>query len=461
MLSACPRSIEERLEEVEQRSCGVLKTELTMADKAQASAAPIRVLHVLDHSWPVLSGYSVRSQGLIQGQRHIRFDPQVLTGPLHQLDDHAAQSAFIEGVLYRRTPLPEGLARRALERQWPIIREAAVVRLLRRQILETLARDRVHLVHAHSPALCGLAALQAARVAQLPFVYEIRAFWEDAAVDQAKTRQHGIRYTATRRLETYVARHADAVVGIARHILRDLEARGLDAQKLFYVPNGVDVDRHYPVPVDRQLREQLGLANAVVLGFVGSLYRYEGISWLVPAFAELRKQGFNCKLLILGDGEDMPSLKAATEKHRITAHVLAVGRVAHEQVARYYSAMDILVYPRLRNRLTELVTPLKPLEAMAQGKPVLASRVGGIQELVEDGTTALLFDPGNVEDFCRQARRLLEQPALCKELAQQGREMVLRKMDWKVLAGSYAGVYDYAFLSAGQRNRSRHNLTQA
>lgn len=439
----------------------MLKTKATGAGIAPGRAAPLRVLHVLDHSWPVLSGYSVRSRGLIQGQRHLQFEPQVLTGPLHQLDDRGAESGFIESVLYRRTPLPQGLARRALERQWPIIREAAVVRLLRRQILDTVARDRVQLVHAHSPALCGLAALQAARVAQLPFVYEIRAFWEDAAVDQAKTRQHGLRYTATRGLETYVARHADAVVGIARHILHDLQARGLDPQKLFYVPNGVDVDRHYPQPVDRQLKEVLGVGNAVVLGFVGSLYRYEGISWLVPAFAELRKQGFNCKLLVLGDGEDMPSLRAAIEKHGVTEHVLAVGRVAHEQVARYYSAMDILVYPRRSNRLTELVTPLKPLEAMAQGKPVLASRVGGIQELVEDGTTALLFDPESVEDFCRQARRLLEQPAFCKELAQQGREMVLRKRDWKVLAGCYAGIYDYALLSAGQRNRSRHNLTPA
>jgi glycogen synthase len=402
------------------------------------------VLHVLDHSWPVLSGYSVRSRSLLRAQLQVGLQPQALTGPLHQMDDPRASDIVVDDLLYVRTPLEGPLSRKVITGHWPLLREAAVVRLLEKQIMDVVVRGSFDIIHAHSPVLCGLAAWQVAKKTRTPFVYEIRAFWEDAAVDQKKTQQQALRYRATRALEGYVACRADAVVGIAQHILQDLSSRGVAPQKLFHVSNGVDGDHFIPMARDQKLGEELGLEKEPVLGFVGSLYRYEGVAWLIRALSELRKRGTACKLMILGDGEDVPAIQAAIRDCAAQNYVLFMGRVPHEEVRRYYSVMDIMVYPRLSNRLTELVTPLKPLEAMALGKPVLASAVGGIRELMEHGQTALLFRPEDMDEFCTQARALIDHATLRDELGFRARQTVLREKDWKVLARKYAAVYEFA-----------------
>ena len=420
---------------------------LTESEKPKISDQALRILHVLDHSQPLLSGYSVRSHSLIVAQKRIGFDPEVLTGPLHQLEDSAVSGAVIDGIEYRRTPLRGKFAERILKRRIPLLRERTVVQLLRDQILAALEEHSFDIVHAHSPALCGLAALQASTARKIPFVYEIRAFWEDAAVDQKKTSPGSPRYQISRRLEGYVVRRADAVVGIARHILDDLRSRGIATEKLFHVPNGVDAERFVALPRDTKLASELGLSSDPVIGFIGSLYRYEGIAWLVRAAAELRRRNVALQLLIVGQGEEMPEIQAAIREVGAQDYVRAVGQVPHDQVRNYYSLMDVMVYPRRRIRLTELTTPLKPLEAMAQGKPVLASDVGGIRELVEPEIPCMLFQPDNVDDFCNQAIQLLSSEALRRQVGERGRQMVLREKDWKVIAQKYRAVYDFAAIS--------------
>jgi PEP-CTERM/exosortase A-associated glycosyltransferase len=408
------------------------------------------VLHVLDHSWPVLSGYSVRSRDLVTGQYRLGQPIMVVTGPLQQLDDSSAAEVAVDGVSYYRTPVTGAIARAALHRRWPLLREWQVVRLLRNRVLQVIDTYGVNTICAHSPALCGLAALQAARRRGLPFIYEIRAFWEDAAVDQERTRTTSLRYRLTRGLETYVARHADAVSGIAQHILDDLGSRGIPAQKLFHVPNGVDAKRFTAVPRDEELAAELGLSDGPVFGFFGSLYRYEGISWLIRAVAELRSRGNRLSLLILGRGEEQAAIRAAVSSCNLTDCVRFIDHVPHDQIKRYYSVVDIMVFPRLSVRLTELVTPLKPLEAMSLKKAVLASSVGGHRELIGHEVTGLLFRPEDVSDFCRQAERLITSPALREQLGERGREMILHDKDWKVLARKYQSIYE--FVASNRRN---------
>jgi glycogen synthase len=422
-------------------------TETQLAGMEFACGRQYRVLHVLDHSWPVLSGYSVRSRSLLKAQLQNGLKPHALTGPLHQLDDAQAADITVDGLPYERTPLSGALRRPALAGGWPLLRELAVVSLLRNRIFRLIDSKSFDIVHAHSPALCGLAAWQAANSRGIPFVYEIRAFWEDAAVDQKKTRQQALRYRATRRLESYVVERADAVVGIAGHILEDLKARGVASEKLFHISNGVDAEWFDPLPRDTALANKLGLGKEPVLGFIGSLYHYEGISWLVGAVAELRRRGVACRLMVLGDGEDTAAIQAAIRKHAAEDYISPMGRVAQDQVPRYYSLMDVMVYPRRSTRLTELVTPLKPLEAMAQGKPVLASAVGGIRELVQHEETGLLFKPESVDDFCQQATRLLEQKSLREQIAHRARQKALGEKEWKAVARGYEAVYEFATLA--------------
>ena len=411
------------------------------------------VLHVLDHSWPVLSGYSIRSRNLIAAQHRLGQPIVVITGPLHQIDDPAASDTVVDGVDYLRTPIAGALASPALRRRWPVLREWATVQCLRDRILRLIDRQPVSIVYAHSPALCGLAGLQAARRRGLPFVYEVRAFWEDAAVDQSRTQTSSLRYQLTRALEGYVARKADAVAVIAQPMLAEFRERGVPAEKLFHVPNGVDADRLTPLARDQQLAKELGLDGTPVFGFFGSLYRYEGVAWLIRAAAELYSRGHRFQLLIIGSGEEEEVIRNAIREYSAEGYTRIIDRVPHDEITRYYSVVDVMVFPRLSVRLTEMVTPLKPLEAMSLKKAVLASDVGGHRELVEHDNTGLLFRSEDVADFCLQAERLISGPRLRQQLGERGREMILRDKDWKLLARRYLAIYEFVSQRRGSAGK--------
>jgi PEP-CTERM/exosortase A-associated glycosyltransferase len=418
------------------------------------AAGKYRVLHVVDESLPLVSGYAVRTSGIVQAQLALGNSPMVLTGPAHQIREEGATDTVIGGVAYLRTPLPPGISQRALRGRWPLARELAIVRLLRGRIEQALDSGRFDIVHAHSPVLCGLAALQAAESRNLPLVYEIRAFWEDAAVDQSKTTMRSPRYYVSRQLENFVVNRADAVVGIAESILAELRSRGVDSQKLFHMPNGVDTDSFQPMPKDAELAAKVGVGGVPVLGFIGSLFYFEGISWLVRAAVELHRRGLRFKLLIIGHGEDAEAVTREIAAAGAQDYILFPGKVPHQEVKKYYSIIDVMVYPRRSIRLTELVTPLKPLEAMALRRAVLGSSVGGIRELVDNERTGLLFAPENVDDFCRQATRLISDCALRSTLAYQGRDMVLQEKQWNRIAARYHKIYDCAWRVKDRRAAS-------
>src|SRR5262249_25749522 len=271
------------------------------------SPFPRSVLPILDHSFPVLSGYAVRSRNLISAQRGLGESIQVLTSPLHQTDDPSATELELDGVQYCRTPIHGRFAAAAIGRRFPLLREFEVVKLLRERVTEMSRALRPSVIYAHSPSLCGLAGLQAARKLRLPFVYEIRAFWEDAA--PAGTKRW--RLALTHKLETYVARNADAVSAIALPMLEDLKARGIPDNKLFHVPNGVDTNRFQPVVRDESLACELGLKERPVFGFFGSLYGYEGVSWMIRAVSQLRPRGHRFGVLIIGKGDDESEIRRA------------------------------------------------------------------------------------------------------------------------------------------------------
>ena len=395
-----------------------------------------RILHVLDHSVPLHSGYAFRTLSILREQRRLGWETVHLTSTKHY--GAKAPEEVVEGLRFYRT-LPAGGAFARL----PVLNQYAVIAETRRRLETVIGRERPNLLHAHSPALNGVAALQASRRSGLPVLYEMRASWEDAAVDHGTTSEGSVRYRLSRALETWVLRRADAVTTICEGLRQDILVRGIPAEKVTVIPNAVDVGR-FPVigEASSELRRSLGLEGAFVLGFLGSFYGYEGLDICVEAMPLILRDLPNAKLLLVGGGREESRLREQVERLGLAPHVLLVGRVPHDEVNRYYALVDLLVYPRRSIRLTETVTPLKPLEAMAQGKLLVASNVGGHRELIRDGETGFLFEPGSREALARAVNRAVSERARWDEFRRSGRRFVETERSWSASVERYGSVYD-------------------
>ena len=390
----------------------------------------MKVLHVLDHSLPLASGYVYRTESILRFQRALGLEPIVLTSP--KQGDVRVEREEIGPQTYFRT--------RPVRMRVPFLREIALMGRLARRIIQVGRAEGVRLIHAHSPLLNGLPALLASRVLGVPVVYEARAFWEDAAVDHGTFREGSIRYRISRALETVVFRRADVSVTISQGMRRELLARGIRASKVVVIPNGVDATWFAPRP-RAPLGKQLGLGGGPVLGFVGSFYHYEGLAFLLDAAPEILARIPGARILLVGGGREESILRKRAQ--RLGEGVIFTGRVPHDQVRDYYSMIDLIVCPRLRLRLTELVTPLKPLEAMGMARAVLASDVGGHSELIRHGDTGLLFKAESLESFVREAVAASMDVTLRQDLGTRAREYVLRERTWEAITAAYVPLYQH------------------
>lgn len=397
----------------------------------------MRVLHVLDHSIPLQSGYTFRTRAILNEQRALGWQTTQVTGPKHNPGDAIAPVEQIDGLEFYRCQGTQGLLGKL-----PVIGQWSVISVLTRRLLEVASKERPDVIHAHSPALNGVAAIRAGRALGLPVVYEVRGFWEDAAVSHGTSREGGLRYRLTRAMETWVLRRADEVTCICEGIRQDLIARGIDPAKITIVPNAVDASRFQPVGErDRAIEQRLQLGGKKVIAFIGSFYAYEGLDLLVAAMPRLLAARPDIRLLLVGGGQVTEEIKQQVAQLGLQDAVIMTGRVPNEEVESYYSVTDLLVYPRKSMRLTDLVTPLKPLEAMAQKSLFLASDVGGHKELVRDGVTGTLFKADDLDDLVKTLLDLLEQEHRWPAMREAGRDFVENERNWINSVANLKPVY--------------------
>ncbi|MEP6785214.1 MAG: glycosyltransferase, partial [Sphingomonadales bacterium] len=259
----------------------------------------MRILHVLDHSLPLHSGYTFRTRAILKAQQAMGLQVMGVTGRRHYQDGPDPES--VDGLTFARTA--KG---RALPSPFS---EMAEIRAFSRTIAAAVDRFRPDVVHAHSPVLGALGALRALK-GRVPLIYEIRAFWEDAAVGNGTGIEGNARYRLTKALETWAVRRADAVAVICEGLRVDLVRRGIPADKIVVSPNGVDLTLFgTPSAPDAALAAELGLTDAEVVGFIGSFYDYEGIDDLIAAMPALVEREPAVKLLIVGGGPCEAALK--------------------------------------------------------------------------------------------------------------------------------------------------------
>jgi PEP-CTERM/exosortase A-associated glycosyltransferase len=391
----------------------------------------MRILHILDHGLPLQSGYTFRTRAILKAQEARGWTVAAVTGQRHGPAGAAVES--VDGLTFHRTP--------ATRRSGPL-GEIAGIRAFARRIEAAVDAFRPDILHAHSPVLDALAGLIVARRRKLPLVYEIRAFWEDAAVGNGTGAEGSLAYRTTRALETWAVRRADGVAVICEGLRDDLIARGIDGGKIMVSPNGVDLTLFGAVPPrDDALAATLGLDGRDVVGFIGSFYDYEGLDDLIAAMPALVAARPDARLLLVGGGPMADALAAQAAASPVAGAIHFVGRVPHAEVERYYGLIDILAYPRKRMRLTDLVTPLKPLEAMAQGRMVAASDVGGHRELIRDGDTGTLFPPDDPPAIAAALAGMFDDRADWPSRRQRARAFVERDRNWSSNILRYEPLY--------------------
>lgn len=395
----------------------------------------LRVLHVLDHSIPLHSGYTFRTLAILREQRRLGWETFQLTGPKQAgcLSDEET----VDDWHFFRTPMQSSSWARV-----PGISEIALMRNLEQRLVEVAGRVRPAILHAHSPVLNAIPALRAGRKLGIPVVYEVRAFWEDAAVDHGTTTEGSLRYRVTRWLETQALRRAGHVFTICEGLRGDILGRSIPVDKVTVIPNAVDIESFDVGGLpDESLKAELGLSGARIVGFIGSFYAYEGLDLLLDALPVLLRSHPDVRVLLVGGGPQEAALRAQTRTLGINDRVVFTGRVPHAQVGRYYDLVDVLAYPRHAMRLTDLVTPLKPLEAMAQGRVLVASDVGGHRELIRDGETGRLFRAGSAVALAEVLSEVLGQSHKWPTWRAAARAFVERDRSWKRSVSSYVTAY--------------------
>ncbi|MFE7406403.1 glycosyltransferase [Isoptericola sp. NPDC057559] len=401
-----------------------------------------RAFYLLHNSLPYNSaGYATRSHGLLRALTE-NWSMAAVTrlgypfdAPGHDELTEIPAREVIDGVDYLRLTTAPG--------RWlknPItdyVRDYSAA-------LEGLARDeRPFVIHAASNHWNGLTAVETARRLGIPSVYEVRGLWEVTRASRNPEWHDSGMYRYIARMEADAAAKATRVIAITGGLKDELINRGVDEEKILLVPNGVDTERFLPVERDVQLARELGLESKTVIGYIGSLLDYEGLDLVIRAAAELDRTRDDFHVLIVGDGAEKETFEALADELGVLGRVVTfTGRVPHADVERYYSLVDIAPFPRLPLPVCELVSPLKPFEAMAMGKAVVASDVRALAEIVDDGKTGLLHRKGDHADLVRTLTTLLDDEDLRRGLGAAGRRWVEQERTWSALSGRVSAVYD-------------------
>ena len=403
-----------------------------------AERVPGRVLHLVTDALPATSaGYTIRTHEIAVAQRAAGLDPHVATRcgyPVTQGRLDGRRLVVLDGVPYHRL-LP-----------WLMPRRADAAADLGLELAAGLtSRLRPNVLHAASNFANARLALALRERYGLPVVYEVRGFWEDTWLSRhpdAERLANSELYQRNRDLETRCMLAADLVVTLGEAMREEIVARGVAAEKILIVPNAVAAEFLRPLPDGAALRAALGIGpDEYVLGVVSSLVPHEGIGTLLEATAILRARRAPARALIVGDGPERAALQRQAADIGLAEAAVFTGRVPAGKVRQFHALLDIFVVPRTSDRVCQLVTPLKPVEAMASGLCVVTSQVKALTEIVKHEVTGMQTVPQDPVSLADCLEYLLYSPDIRRKLGDNAREWAARDRTWAHNAALYRDAY--------------------
>lgn len=401
--------------------------------RQEYTPVPGRILHLLTNSLPhTASGYAQRSHSTLLAQRDAGWEVLAVTRmgyPVMVGKLRAKTMDTVDGIRYQRI-LPAAMAQTIDAR---LQQQAEALLAVALEFRPSVLQTTTHFVN-------GLVVRAVAEALGIPWIYEVRGQLADTwASTRGPEATSSEKYRLFAHREAEVMRDADLVLTLGAAMKSNIVAAGIDAAKVIIAPNAVGGD-YLSAPLDKvTARRELGLAEGgLFIGTVSSLVAYEGIEDLLAAFLVLAPELPDLRLLIVGDGAVLPALRLEAQRSGFADRVIFTGRVSRSQAALYHQALDVFVVPRKDLDVTRSVTPLKPVEAMASARPVVASDLPALAEIVEDRATGFLVPAGNPQALASAVRELLSDQPLAAELGAAGRERVLRERTWAANAVALA-----------------------
>ncbi len=410
-------------------------------------SSPGRVMHLLKVSMPYRqSGYTMRSQYVLAGQREAGLDPVAVTAlGFPPLEEQAPATEVVDGTTFHRLPAPDGELLKGPPDEY-LTSYAQAAATLVPEIAPTV-------IHAHSGNRgyeTAVVALALGRTFDIPVVYEVRGFFESLWSADTEWNERGELYARRHARETWCMEQAAAVVTLSESMKADIVARGIPAEKVAVVPNGVDTEQFHPKERSAELAGRWGVGDSFVFGYVSNLdHSREGHELLIDAAVQLRARGLPAVAMIIGDGRRREELEQYAATRAAGEAVIFTGRVAHGEVLDYYRLLDVFVVPRIDERAARLVTPLKPFEAMAAQVPVVVSALPALQEITGGEARGRSFRTGDAHSLMEVLAELHADPAAREQLARRGREWVVAERQWKANGRRYAELYDRVRDSGG------------
>ena len=399
-----------------------------------------RVFYLLHNRLPYNSGgYATRSHGLLTNVASFGWEmngvsrlgypwdkmPKIESQEIDIIDDIKYHRLLKDKIGLGKLPMKDYLEEYAKE------------------LLKKIQEERPEIIHSASNHINGLVGNYVAKSVGIKSVYEVRGLWEITRISRQPEWKNTEYYELMANLEAEAAKGADVVLTLTEALKDEMISRGVDANKIEILPNGVTSNRFQPLSRDIELEQDLELKDKVVIGYIGSVVAYEGLEYLVDAVEVLINKGItNIAVLIVGDGAVLENIKSRVDIKELNSYFIFTGRVPHEEVEKYYSLVDITPFPRKGQPVCEMVSPLKPFEAMAMEKAVISSNVAALEEIVKDGYNGILFQKDSVEDLADKLEILINDKELRVKLGKQSREWVIEQRDWRVISKKLHRVYN-------------------
>lgn len=397
-----------------------------------------RVCYVLHNSFPYSSGgYATRGAGVAGGLGVAGYNVIAITRPGYLIDsrvkpnesDLDPDGTVINGTRYLHIPYPshKGISARDYSTLASI------------ELKKVFERYKPEIVIAASNHATGLPSFIAARQLGIPFIYEVRGLWEITHMSRDPKFEKTSDFLVNKILETELCKLADHVFTLTGGLKNELISRGVPHESISIAPNACDPEIFKPAPKDENLMKKLKIpANAPVIGYIGTITDYEGLDDLARACAALKSEGRKFRLLLVGSenasrqqrGPISAEIERIAREGGFADWLIMPGRAPHEEARAYYSLIDIAPFPRKPWPVCRIVSPMKPVEALAMGKAVLVSSVEALMEMILPGETGLVFESGNYNDLAKKLGELLDDPERRERMGREGRKFIINNRSW-------------------------------